>query len=117
MGKAFYHSAKLLNKEGFESVAAISAKVYSMIGYDDVPSESVDADVNISDCSRVVTLSFTVEDDDELGNATHKISTMINVLMAFNNKLVEAHAIAKANKISNDKKREEEKKNKEARED
>lgn len=89
--RAFYQREFLNNSD--EGLAAVEAKVEATDVYDrggSPKSASIDASFKISDCNRVVELSFYInsgESSDEM-NALVKISRLRLALAAFERALV-----------------------------
>lgn len=78
----------LLNLPGHHSTAAIVAEVvYELDG----KWSSCDAQIVLSDCSRVLSLEFCPTDLGEHENDLHKIDTLISTLQEFRRALKRAH--------------------------
>lgn len=72
---------RTLNKPGFESTAAVAWSYERNKRY---PFASFD----ISDCTRAISLTFSVKSKKEYKNALYKIDTLIAALEAFRERLI-----------------------------
>jgi hypothetical protein len=105
MAKIKYHSRKFLNKN--QGIAAIETNVESY-----TLSSGIDATVTISDCSRQVSLDFSIYDKKDVSVKIDKLSLLINELTKLRDVIItneyeiyEAFEVA-AKKRKEDKKKE-----------
>jgi hypothetical protein len=77
----YYHRA-FLNNEGFHGIAAALAHI-DIENYDGLSTPTVQGCVQISDCSRTVTLDFAVHSEAEAANAMIKASRLRDLFTQF----------------------------------
>jgi len=88
-------ASALLNRTGFESVAAIS---YTIEPYDYKKQDKYTTSVSlaISDCTRVIYLSFGMHTEDDYNNALHKCATIKEVVSKLEKDLKTAYEYNKS---------------------
>ena len=83
----FFSRKEFLNLPAQHSNASIVAHILKYGTNEERDSESVDADLYISDCSRTISLAFDFGDEYARENSIHKVETMISVLEDFKDSL------------------------------
>jgi len=78
MKKDEFAKSSLLNIPGYHSIAAISIQLKNY-GNEKKPWAGISGEMNISDCSRSISLNFDMNNEKERNNAAHKLSTIIEV--------------------------------------
>jgi hypothetical protein len=81
-------SNAMLNRPGFNTVAAISWAIEIAEN-----GHSYYDSINISDCSKVISLDFNFENEFEYNNSIHKIDTLMTQLKAFKRALIAARKV------------------------
>lgn len=92
---------KILNKRGHHTTAAISYEIENIysLSYDakdknpisiNYNSNTIDANLTLSDCFKTVSLNFDINNAEDQRNAMHKIDTLMKELKDFKEGLIEA---------------------------
>lgn len=68
-----------LNKEDYHSTAAVCFSVSYWHNSDNIPQP--DGEIEISDCSRTITLDLGMDDEAELDNSIYKLKTLSEVCL------------------------------------
>ena len=82
--ETLFAKSALLNKAGHNSTAAIAASIINYYG--NTPS----VELQMSDCSRVVTLDFPILEEADRENTLFKLDTLLSVLTDFRSAVSEA---------------------------
>jgi len=80
--KTLFAKNAMLNKAGHHSTGAIAASIVT-----ETYSETPDVQLQISDCSRAVSLSLGVWDAEERENSLLKLDIMLEVIMGLKDAL------------------------------
>lgn len=117
--KLLHAATSLLNQTGHHETAAIAVKLTLDSDYKGVYEPSISGSMNISDCSRAITLDLAIHDDSEYENTLFKLITLMQVSTEAYNKLLEYQPtyLKRLIKFKKDKKKEKKKEKKRLKEE
>jgi hypothetical protein len=84
-----FYRRRFLNRRGFHAGAYVLAdcQVETFRRPNAAPQHSIDADLTIADCGRVVTIDFCVSNEAAARNALHKARLLREVVVDFTESL------------------------------
>lgn len=85
-----YASNGILNNPGFESTASFSYKVEVSKDINQTHRDYIyqNAEFSISDCTRVINLSFEAETPEQFENSINKVDKLINAFKEFKKEMI-----------------------------